>query len=120
MSVRVGQRKDKPGWWVFIHHRGKRKKNRFPESKEGKKEAEEFATKLRKRLDWAEVNGEYVALSTEETVQTVGTYLTEWLKVYAEPHTANPPRIAATSDQWRSDSFRALAPFPSIDLNGGM
>ena len=71
---------------MFIHHRGKRKKKRFPESKQGKKEAEEFATKLRKRLDWAEVNGEYVALSTEETVQTVGTYLTEWLKVYAEPH----------------------------------
>lgn len=47
MGVKVGQRPDKPGWWVFINHKGQRKKKYFGSNK---KLAQEFATKLEAKL----------------------------------------------------------------------
>ena len=47
MGIKVGQRKDKPGWWVFIHHQGRRKKKFFGTNK---KLAFEFASKLEAKL----------------------------------------------------------------------
>lgn len=87
MGVRVGTRpaKDKkPGWWVFINHKGKRTKKCFGTNK---KLAQEFAAKLTAKLKWAEVNGEPVALSQPDQVMpTVKAYLTDWLSSYAEVH----------------------------------
>src|SRR5262245_56310086 len=31
MGVRVRQRADRPGWWVFIDHQGKQKKKHLPD-----------------------------------------------------------------------------------------
>lgn len=47
MGVKVGQRPDKPGWWVFINHRGQRKKKYFGLSR---KLAQDFAAKLEAKL----------------------------------------------------------------------
>jgi hypothetical protein len=55
MGVKVGERKDKPGWWVFINHQGRRTKKYFGRDKKG---ATAFADKLSARLKWAEASGE--------------------------------------------------------------
>lgn len=47
MAIRVGQRSDKPGWWVFINHKGQRKKKFFGSNK---KLAQDFAGKLDAKL----------------------------------------------------------------------
>ncbi len=114
MSVRVGKRKDKPGWWVFITYQGRRKKKCFAEGKQGKKAAEEFANKLEAKLAWAEASGESVVLSPESKVSTVGSYLTEWLKVYAEPH-CKPSTYRGYK---RSVEKRLIPHFGHLPLNG--
>jgi integrase len=87
MAVRVGRRNDKPGWWVFINHGGKRTKKCFGEGKQGKNAANLFAEKLSARLKWAEASGEPIVLSQQDNkMPTVGAYLVDWLKVYAQPH----------------------------------
>ncbi len=84
MGVKVRTRSDKPGWWVFINHKGKRTKKCFGTNK---KLAQEFAAKLTAKLKWAEVNGEPVALSQpDQVIPTVKVYLTDWLSSYAEVH----------------------------------
>ncbi len=84
MGVKLGERKDKSGWWVFINHKGKRTKKCFGTNK---KLAQEFAAKLTAKLKWAEVNGESVALSQPDQVMpTVKAYLTDWLSIYAKVH----------------------------------
>ncbi len=84
MGVKLGERKDKPGWWVFINYKGKRTKKCFGTNK---KLAQEFAAKLTAKLKWAEVNGEPVALSQPDQVMpTVKAYLTDWLSIYAKVH----------------------------------
>ena len=47
MGVKLGERKDKPGWWVFINHKGQRKKKYFGTNKQL---AKEFANKLDAKL----------------------------------------------------------------------
>jgi hypothetical protein len=47
MGVKVRQRKDKAGWWVIIHHEGKRTKRSFGTNK---KLAIEFAGKMEAKL----------------------------------------------------------------------
>jgi integrase len=87
MAVRVGRRSDKPGWWVFINHQGRRTKKCFGEGKQGKNAATMFAERLSARLKWAETSGEPIVLSQPENkLPTVGVYLADWLKVYAHPH----------------------------------
>jgi hypothetical protein len=87
MGVKVRQRKDKPGWWVFIHHQGRRTKKCFGEGRPGEKAAKAFAEKLSARLKWAEASGEAIALSQpDKQIPTLKDYLTEWLKNYADAH----------------------------------
>jgi len=84
MGVKVRARKDKPGWWVVVHHHGQRIKKCFGANK---KQAEAFAERLAARLKWAEVNGEPVALAQpEQAMPTVKAYLTDWLSTYAKVH----------------------------------
>ncbi len=47
MGVKVRARKDKPGWWVFINHQGRRKKKYFGKNR---KLAQDFADKLEAKL----------------------------------------------------------------------
>src|SRR5512134_3197128 len=87
MGVRVRQRKDKPGWWVFVHHQGRRINKCFGEGKSGEKAAKLFAEKLSARIKWAETNGEAVVLAqSSQPVRTVKQHLMEWLETYAKPH----------------------------------
>ncbi len=51
MGIRVKQRNDKPGWWVYIHHKGQRKKKYFGSNKAL---AIDFAKKLDARLKYGE------------------------------------------------------------------
>jgi hypothetical protein len=47
MGFKVGERKDKPGWWVFINHNGQRRKKSFGSNK---KLAQEFAAKVEAKI----------------------------------------------------------------------
>src|SRR5262245_52745370 len=84
MSVRVSQRKDKPGWWVFVSYRGKRTKKSFPDGRAGEKAARTFAEKLLAKMKWAEMNGEAVSFATERATPTVREFLQRWFDTYAE------------------------------------
>jgi integrase len=85
MAVKVGRRKDKPGWWVFVNFRGQRTKRCFPNDRAGEKAARAFAEKLAARLKWAAVSGEAIVLSQpDQRIPTVGNYLTNWLHAYAK------------------------------------
>ncbi len=59
MGVKVRQRKDRPGYWVYINYNKQRTKKQFSD----KKLAQEFAKKIEARLKWSEANGEPVVLS---------------------------------------------------------
>lgn len=99
MGVKVGQRKDKPGWWVFIHYQGKRTKKCFAEGKSGERAAKAFAEKLSARLKWADASGEPVALSqADQKMPTLAEHLREWLSTYAEVHCK--PTTAAGYRLW--------------------
>ena len=83
MGVIVRQRKDKTGWWAFVHHQGKRTKRHFHTEKEARHFSELFSAKLK----LSEFNGEASPLSDRNRqMPTVETYLTDWLHVYAEVH----------------------------------
>ena len=85
MAVKVGLRKDKPGWWVFIHYKGKRTKRCFGEGKAGERKALAFADKMRAGLEWADASGEAVALKhADRKLPTVAEYLRQWLATYAK------------------------------------
>jgi integrase len=96
MGVIVRERKDKPGWWVFAHHRGQRTKKCFGADK---KAAKAFAAQLEARITLAKVRGEPLVLSQpDQAMPTLRAYLKEWLKTYAEVHckpaTAHDYRLA--------------------------
>ena len=83
MGVIVRQRKDKSGWWAFVHHQGKRTKRHF----HTEKEARHFSELLSAQLKLSEFNGEASPLADRNRqMPTVKTYLTDWLHVYAEVH----------------------------------
>lgn len=71
MGVRAVQRKDKPGWWVLIHHKGQRKKKYFGSNKSL---ALEFAKKLDARLKLGEVG---ISVKTGLTLEE---YSRTWLE----------------------------------------
>jgi len=84
MGVTVGQRNDRPGWWVFINHQGNRIKKCFGNDK---KLAQAFAAKIEAKLRWAAANGEAVTLSSpDQPSPTVKQYLTDWVESYAKVH----------------------------------
>jgi integrase len=70
MGVRVRQRNDKPGWWVYIHHNGQRKKKYFGSNKAL---AQEFARKLEAKLTLGSVG-----IATKAGVK-VEDYADTWL-----------------------------------------
>ena len=80
MGVRVVQRNDKPGWWVFIHHKGQRSKKYFGANKAL---ALEFAKKLDARLKLGEV-GIFVKAG-----RTLKTYAETWLNISSILQTFN-------------------------------
>ncbi len=83
MGIIVRQRKDKTGWWAFVHHQRKRLKRRF----ETERDARKFAELLSAQLKLSEFNGEASPLSdNNRQMPTVETYLTDWLHTYAEVH----------------------------------
>jgi hypothetical protein len=87
VGVKVGERKDKPGWWVFINYQGRRTKKYFAKGRSGEKAAKAFAEKISARLKWAEASGEPLVLSQpHQQMPTVKAYLEDWLEVYAKPH----------------------------------
>lgn len=115
MGVNVGRRKDKPGWWVFIHHQGKRTKKRFPNDRAGERAARAFAEKLSARLKWAEASGEVVVLSApDQQMPTVKTYLADWLDVYAKPHC----KLSTYRGYKRSVEKHLIPYFGHFPLNG--
>ena len=73
MRVTIRQRKDRPGWWVFVSYQGRRMKRGFGNDK---KQAKEFATKLDTKLRWAEMNGEPVAMSQPDQSDADGEHFT--------------------------------------------
>jgi integrase len=83
MGVKVRE-VDGKGWYVFINWRNQRKAKSFGTDKAT---AKAFAKKLSARLKWAEVSGEPLALSQpDQQMPTVKSYLSEWLKTYANVH----------------------------------
>ena len=83
MGVKLRERPGK-GWYVFTDWNGQRKAKFFGKNKAL---AKAFADKLAAKLKWAEQSGEAVTLATKDgTIPTVADYLTDWLRVYAEPH----------------------------------
>jgi len=71
MGVRVGQRPDKPGWWVFINHKGQRKKKFFGSNK---KLAQEFAQRLDAKLKLGSVG-----IATKAGIK-IEAYAETWLE----------------------------------------
>jgi hypothetical protein len=68
MAVRVRQRADRPGWWLFIDHEGKQKKKHFPD----KETAFKVARKIRERLalgDFGIIFGTIRRATRGETLQ---------------------------------------------------
>src|SRR5262245_25325768 len=79
MGVRVRQRADKPGWWVFIDHQGKQKKKHFPD----KETAQRVARKIRERL----ALGDFSIPDEQAMRLPFSTYYKAWLDSYVSTHT---------------------------------
>ena len=77
MGVRVGKRKDKSGWWLFINHKGKRKAKRIGD----RKTALVVARKLEAQLALG-----LVTLDGSDS-PTFQEYAMKWLQTYATVHT---------------------------------
>jgi integrase len=103
MGVIVRERKDKPGWWVFAHHRGQRTKKCFGADKRA---AKAFAAQLEARITLAKVRGEPLVLSQpDQAMPTVRAYLTDWLTTYADAHCK-----ASTASDYRKVINRHILP----------
>jgi len=113
MSVRVGQRKDKPGWWVFVSYGRKRTKKSFADGKAGEKVARAFADKLMAKMKWAEMNGEELSIASERVMPTVGEFLRRWLATYAETNC----RESTKEEYDRAISTVLLPRFGQMNLN---
>jgi integrase len=103
MGVCLRQRPDRPGWWVIINHRNKRKKKHFPD----KETAARFARQIREHL----ALGEFGIVSDQE-LRPFGPYYTHWLNSYAKTHTK-----AATYANYETAYRVYLLPFFGEDLD---
>jgi len=104
MGVRVLQRKDKPGWWVYIHYKGQRKKKYFGSSKDL---AVEFADKLEAKIKLGEAG-----IITNAGI-TLKAYSKTWLEHIR--HTRKP----STHDDYTKRLDQDILPLlDSIDLQG--
>src|SRR5262249_24781499 len=79
MSVRVRQRPDKPGWWLFIDHQGKQKKKHFTD----KETALKIARKIRERL----ALGDFSLADNQAEKLPFSAYYKTWLESYVRTHT---------------------------------
>ena len=79
MGVRIRQRSDKPGWWLFIDHQGKQKKKHFPD----KETALRVARKVRERL----ALGDFSITEKQEVRLPFSIYYQTWLESYVSTHT---------------------------------
>lgn len=78
MGVRVRQRPDRPGWWLFINHGGKQKKKCFTD----KETALKVARKIRERL----ALGDLKITDDEQERKPFRSYFKAWLESYAKTH----------------------------------
>jgi len=75
MGVRVGKRKDRSGWWLFVNHNRERKTRKFDD----RKIALEVANRLRATL----ASGTFNLKSEGPTLQEQAE---KWLATYAQVH----------------------------------
>src|SRR5262249_51308933 len=102
MGVKLRERPGK-GWYVLTDWKGQRKAKCFGKNKTL---AKAFADKLSAKLKWAEQSGEAVTLATKDgTIPTVADYLTDWLRMYAEPHCKS-----STASEYRKVIEKHLLP----------
>jgi hypothetical protein len=71
MGVRVRQRPDKPGWWLFIDHQGKQKKKHFAD----KETALRVARQVRERL----ALGDFSITEEQPEAKPFSAYFETWL-----------------------------------------
>src|SRR5262249_29397907 len=102
MAVLVRQRPDKPGWWVFIHHQGQRKKKYFGSNK---KLAQDFAKQLERRLKLGDAG------LTVKAGLTLKAYATMWLEQIQ--HTRKPSTHEDYGKRLNQDIYPILG---SLDL----
>ena len=76
MGVRARQRPDKPGWWLFINHRGQQKKKHFTD----KDTALKVARQVRERI----ALGAFSIESPNSQRFPFRSYYQHWLKTYAQ------------------------------------
>src|SRR5689334_18732614 len=103
MGVLVRQRPDKPGWWVFIHHQGQRKKKYFGTNKGL---AMDFAKKLETRL---KLGGAGLAVKAGLTLKA---YAETWLEHIQ--HTRKPSTAEDYGKRLAQDIYPLLG---SLDLH---
>ena len=103
MGVKVKQRGDKPGWWVFIHHQGQRKKKYFGTNKAL---ALDFAKKLETRL---KLGGAGLAVKAGLTLKA---YAEAWLEHIQ--HTRKPSTAEDYGKRLTQDIYPVLG---SLDLH---
>lgn len=103
MGVKVKQRDDKPGWWVFIHHQGQRKKKYFGTNKAL---ALDFAKKLETRL---KLGGAGLAVKAGLTLKA---YAEAWLEHIQ--HTRKPSTAEDYGKRLTQDIYPVLG---SLDLH---
>jgi len=103
MGVKVHQRKDKPGWWVFIHHKGQRKKKFFGSNKTL---AIEFARKMEGRLKLGEAG-----ISVKAGL-TLKAYAETWLEHIQ--HTRKPSTREDYQKRLNQDIYPLLG---ALDLH---
>src|SRR6266404_2394275 len=98
MSVRVRQRPDKPGWWLFIDHQGKQKKKHFTD----KETALKVARQVRERL----ALGDFNITEEQPEAKPFSAYFETWLTGYG------PTRLkSSTQDLYWSTFTCHLKPF---------
>ena len=80
MGVRVNQWKG--AWWLFVHHKGQRRRKRVGPGPQGKKAAELAALKIRARL--AEGDTSVLTEAPARPSVTLQNYATQWLASHAQ------------------------------------
>lgn len=105
MGIRVKQRNDKPGWWVYIHHKGQRKKKYFGSNKAL---AMDFAKKLDARLKFGEEG-----MSVKAGL-TLKTYAETWLEHIQ--HTRKPSTWDDYGKRLKQDIYPLLGMLDLHDI----
>jgi integrase len=98
MGVRIRQRPDKPGWWLFIDHQGKQKKKHFTD----KETALRVARQVRERL----ALGDFSITGEHPEAKPFSAYFETWLNGYG------PTRLKLSTQELYWSTFKChLKPF---------